>query len=117
MRMRLDYAATGIGEELALFLIREYKESDPQMEHLDAAAIMIIEKVADNIEGCGGPTWLGMLTILSNEHKSGYLLYPRDLVDPLAKAIKLEESNSSKKQVLSAVVRNAWKAWNSQRQN
>lgn len=55
-----DYAAIGIGSDLAQFLLKEYKEADANFEHVDLIAPAVIKKVKDNVKDCAGLTWVGI---------------------------------------------------------
>jgi hypothetical protein len=53
------YKAIGIGDNYGEVLLREFCQADPHFEFGYVAAAAVVEKVIDNIEGCGRPTWMG----------------------------------------------------------
>jgi 20S proteasome alpha/beta subunit len=55
------YKAIGIGGNYGETLLREYLQVDPDFEYAQIIATAVIEKTIDNIDGCGRPTWLGIV--------------------------------------------------------
>jgi len=59
-RVNAAFSAIGVGKDLAEFLLREYSQADPDFDFGDIIATSVIEKVKDNVKGCGGQTWVGI---------------------------------------------------------
>ena len=51
----------GVGRDMGEFLLREYMLSEPEFEYAWVVAVSIVEKVSVNVNGCGGPTWAGIV--------------------------------------------------------
>jgi hypothetical protein len=54
-----SFEAIGGGEILGYFLLKEYAQADPDFEFGMPIAISVVDKVIDNVDGCGKPTWVG----------------------------------------------------------
>ena len=66
-----DYAAIGIGNDLAKYLLKEYKQVDPNFEYADLIATDVIEKVKANVKDCDGPTWIGIVEHVHDSKAAG----------------------------------------------
>jgi hypothetical protein len=55
------YASIGCGRNIADFLLHEYQRADPVFENGLLIAGAVVEKTIDHADGCGRPTWVGML--------------------------------------------------------
>jgi 20S proteasome alpha/beta subunit len=55
------YKAIGIGRDYAEILLREYVQIDPGFEYAQIIATAVVEKTIDNVDGCGRPTWMGVV--------------------------------------------------------
>jgi hypothetical protein len=56
-----QYKGIGIGGTMAEFFLREYGQSDPGFDLAYPISVSVIEKVVDNVDGCGRPAWVGIL--------------------------------------------------------
>jgi 20S proteasome alpha/beta subunit len=59
--VRHPYKAIGIGRDYAETVLREYLQADPDFEYAQIIATTIVEKTIDNVDGCGRPTWVGIV--------------------------------------------------------
>lgn len=55
------YKAIGIGKDYGEILLRDYLQIDPDFEYAQIIASAVVEKAIDNVDGCGRPTWLGIV--------------------------------------------------------
>ena len=55
------FKAIGNGAALGEFLLKEYGEASPDFEYGDIIATDVVEKVIENVEGCGSPSWFGII--------------------------------------------------------
>jgi len=53
------FKAIGCGKFIAEFLLTEYQSADPDLDYGYPAAISVVERTIDNVEGCGRPIWVG----------------------------------------------------------
>jgi len=53
-----SFEAIGGGESLGYYLLKENAKADPDFSQEMPIAISVVEKVIDNIDGCGRPTWV-----------------------------------------------------------
>ena len=58
---RSDFAAIGIGNDLAKYLLKEFKAADAGFALGQSEAISVIETVKANVKGCSGPTQVGLV--------------------------------------------------------
>jgi len=56
-----NFKAIGCGAPLGEYLLREYGDASPDFEFSDVIATAVIEKVIENVEGCGRPSWVGIV--------------------------------------------------------
>lgn len=57
---RVDsFEAIGGGESLGYFLLKESSKANPDFSQGMPIAVSVVEKVIDNVDGCGRPTWVG----------------------------------------------------------
>jgi hypothetical protein len=54
-----SFESIGGGEILGYFLIKEYAKADPDFEYGLPIAVSVVDKVIENVDGCGSPTWVG----------------------------------------------------------
>jgi hypothetical protein len=54
-----SFEAIGGGESLGYFLLKENAQANPDFEYGLPIIISVVEKVIDNVDGCGRPTWVG----------------------------------------------------------
>lgn len=105
-----DYAAIGVGSDLAKYLIKEFQQADPDFEFVDVIATAVIEKVKANVKDCDGATWVGFAYPdsdvfaedgwprykkgdLVKARKCGAFICRRQLTDALALELKEQEKN------------------------
>jgi len=55
-----NFAAIGIGNDLAKFLLKEYNKVDSGFACADQIAIDVIATVKDNVKDCAGPAQVGI---------------------------------------------------------
>lgn len=107
-----DYGAIGTGDYLALYLLKEHRAADPGFEFSDSAAISIIERVKDNVDGCGGACQLGIVLPLEKQAwHCDILIYPKHLVDTCSVEMRQLESRLSTERAaqLNAFMHIFWK--------
>jgi len=111
-----QFKAIGSGASLGEFLLKEYSETFPDFEYSDIIATAVVEKVSDNVDGCGKPTWVGIArhseesiaeglqehgfadgTILPNSTKCDAFMCRRQLTDSIAEELKIQEQKSKNK--------------------
>ncbi len=94
-----NYCAIGAGKNMAEFLIREFLQSDPNLEHAFTISAAVVEKTIDNVDGCGRPTWIGyafpMPPRFDTPQKCAVSLVERPLIDILANELRDAEMKSA----------------------
>ncbi|MGA2174317.1 MAG: hypothetical protein ABSH38_04955 [Verrucomicrobiota bacterium] len=61
VHLKSDYVAMGCGDTLAYYLLSEIVELGMPFTNCMARAIYVVEKVKQNVEGCGGSTCVGVV--------------------------------------------------------
>jgi hypothetical protein len=52
-----SFEAIGAGQVLGYFLLKEYSQAVPDFDHGFPISVSIVDKVADNVDGCNQPIW------------------------------------------------------------
>ena len=87
-----DYSAIGIGNDLATYLLTEYRAADPQFRYSDQLAVSVIETVKKNVKDCGGQTRVGMVyPSMIPDFESQVFIYPDALVNSIVHELRLQE--------------------------
>jgi 20S proteasome alpha/beta subunit len=114
--VRTSFKAIGCGATLGEFLLKQYSEAVPDFEHGDVIATSVVEKVIENVEGCGRPSWVGIIEHVPDSKAAGYPGYkdgdivPADKVcnaficrrkctDAIADALRKQENDSKPKTI------------------
>lgn len=95
------FSAIGIpGEDLARYLIKEYHKADAGFIHSDQIAVAVIEKVKEHIDGCGGPTKVGIVfpSNIENFH-SQVCIYPEETVNLIVCELEQQEKSISQHRI------------------
>jgi len=83
-QVKTPFAAIGIGGYLGEFLLREYAQADPKFQFAWPMSIAVVEKVIDNVNGCGQPIRAGiaypMPSHIADADESDKEPYPQSLV-------------------------------------
>jgi hypothetical protein len=108
--MEKQYAAIGTGSDLAKYLLKEFKDADPQFEYGDLIATSVIEKVKENVDGCGGKTHVGIVFQSTPENCGQAFIYPDELVADVAGGLKAVDSKLSpqKKELMTRMIHALW---------
>jgi 20S proteasome alpha/beta subunit len=113
IRVKNSFKAIGIGATLGEFLLQEYSEKFPEFEFSELIATDVVEKVIDNVEGCGRPTWVGIARhneesiakglqeygyadgmVLPDSTKCDVFICRRQLIDAIADELNKQEKKS-----------------------
>lgn len=92
--VRNSFKAIGCGASLGDFLLSEFREADPDFEYSDLIATAVIEKVIENVEGCGRPTWVGITHPCPNGDANAVFICRRELTDSIAQTLKEQEAKA-----------------------
>jgi 20S proteasome alpha/beta subunit len=112
--VKTSFKAIGCGAMLGEFLLKEYSEAFPDFAYSDVIATAVVEKVIENVEGCGRPTWVGITYPVSDSRACGMPGYEdgaivpaskrceaficrRELTDSIANALGQQEKTSQSK--------------------
>lgn len=91
-----SYKAIGCGADLGEFLLREHWQADPDFAYSEVIATSVIEKVVDNMDGCGRPTWVAITNPFSKDEntaseRTDAFICRREWTDAVAKELKEQE--------------------------
>jgi 20S proteasome alpha/beta subunit len=111
-----QFKAIGRGASLGEFLLKEYSETFPDFEYSDLIATAVVERIVDNVEGCGKPTWVGIArhseesiakgfqeygyedgSVLPDSTKCDAFICRRQLIDAIVDELKQQDKNSKAK--------------------
>lgn len=107
IRATKPYKAIGIGGPMGEMFLREKNQADPGFEFGWQISISVIEKVIENMDGCGRPTWVAMTYPMpeviakryeteGRPYKQSYVgFFDRSEIDLLASELKVEEANDA----------------------
>lgn len=109
------FKAVGRGAALGEFLLKEFGESSPDFEFGEIISTAVVEKVIENVEGCGRPSWFGIVEHVSDskagsdfegykkgdiipaEKKCSAFICQRKTIDAITEELKRQETNSKSK--------------------
>jgi hypothetical protein len=105
-----DYAAIGIGDSLAKYIIKEFKCADRDFVFSEEIAIATIEKVKGNTDKCGGPTRVGIVFPALDEPGCAVHIFEQWMIDRCALEIKRQEEKSlpEKRERMLEGIKNIW---------
>jgi len=91
------YIAIGCGKDMGEYLLREYQRSDRFFEYAPLIACAVVEKTIDNVDGCGRPTWAGVVfpTKTQTGHKSECVFFTRKYMDLMIQELNEAEQKQS----------------------
>ncbi len=111
-----SFKAIGSGATLGEFLLKKYNDAQPDFEYSDVIATAVVEKVIQNVDGCGSPTWVGIAryseesiaegleqygykdgTVLPKSTKCDAFVCRRQLTDAIAVELHQQEKISEPK--------------------
>jgi hypothetical protein len=106
--VKTSFKAIGCGAALGEFLLKQYSEAVPDFEHGDVIATSVIEKVIENVEGCGRPSWVGIIEHVPDSKTVAGDIVPADKIcnaficrrqctDAIADALRKQEDGSKPK--------------------
>jgi hypothetical protein len=85
------YRAIGIGADLAEYLIRQYAVNDPEFSYAYLIAGSVVQRVIDNVDGCGLPVWIGLSYPVTDEILSRMKSVGRHMSESLSDLIPRQE--------------------------
>lgn len=107
-----NFAAIGIGSELATYLLNEYGMADPDFLFSENIAISVVQKVTDNVRDCGGPIQSGIVfpSMEDKRRTSAALILEPDLIQSVANELRRAERASlkQKREQMLTVIQNTW---------
>jgi len=94
-----SYKAIGAGKHMAELFLSEYRKPDPSFSHALPISVSVVEKVISVVEGCGGPTWVGIAFSISDPPEGKTTIaavYSRGIIDALAEELKKVDAKLSR---------------------
>jgi hypothetical protein len=121
-RVKSPTVAIGIGGDLGKFLLGEYAKVDPSFQYAWPISIDVVEKVIDNINGCGRPTRVSicfpMPQVIADQYIQAGKPFPQSLVtivsqneiEMMAEEIRTaeEKKSASHKEHMQKMLQNTW---------
>lgn len=112
------YEAIGIGRDLGEYLMDENIPTKVAFEDAYPMLVYVVEKVIDNVDGCGRPTWVGFAVPIDYEtrlvrekigkpfHKNLAFKISREEIDSVVEELKMAEPDdtAARKQRIKAIM-------------